>query len=419
MNVWSYCAPLRFLLSTLDFCVVYFMTLSGRCALLSLPVLGIVLLLRTTVWKSSVFAKGAVWAAVFPALWMGKLTIYYKSRIFLPILLWQSWCSGYWWVRYGYLSGIMAALILLVYRHRKLRRILRSLPTASIYGQRVLICDIPISPFSAGLLSPKIVIPMIARKQLGEQDLKTILLHERTHIRLGHLWYFFLWDLLCVLLWGNPFLRIVKSKLREDMEQICDAVTIRRSGQDAVSYGRVILKSLTLLRAETSCLSATFTGENDFTEAKQRIRMVRDYRTYSRRHAAAVCAAALGFLFLAAFVIHQASYPHYTELNGYTVIYVNQDIEFITLYDTDTEPPPIVCRGNYVEIDNQTLRAHLPQNTPKDGFYYIMWGGFMKVPGIGGALNSVWLDGMTDEPTRIAEFDDINDLLYVRLIKWL
>ena len=43
----------------------------------------------------------------------------------------------------------------------------------------------------------------------------------------------------------------------------------------------------------------------------------------------------------------------------------------------------------------------------------------MKVPGIGGALNSVWLNGMTEEPTRIAEFDDINDLLYVRLIKWL
>ena len=95
MNFWSYCAPLRLTLSMLDFCAVYFMTLLGRCVIFSLPVLGIILLLRKTVLRNSTFAKGAVWASMLPVLLVGRLSVYYSgSRLFLPLLLWQSWCSG-------------------------------------------------------------------------------------------------------------------------------------------------------------------------------------------------------------------------------------------------------------------------------------------------------------------------------------
>ena len=284
MSFWSYCAPLRLTLSMIDFCSVYFMTLLGRCAFFSLPALGIILLLRKTALRHSTFAKGAIWAAILPVLFVGRLAVYYGgSRLFLPLLLWQSWCSGYWWVRYGYLAGVIVSLSVMARRRRKLHRMLRGLPTEEIDGQKVYLCPLTVSPFTAGAFHPKIVLPTLAREQLSKSELRIVLLHEQTHIRLAHLWYFSIWEVLCALFWVNPLLRLAAPKLKEDMEQICDAVTIQSRGGDALAYGSVILKSMTLLRDTSVSLPVAFAGEKDFADAKQRMCHVRDYRPYSRR----------------------------------------------------------------------------------------------------------------------------------------
>ena len=421
MSFWTYCAPLRIVFSFLDFCAAYFATLLGRCAALSVPVLGLILLLRKTVWRQSTFARGAAWAGLLPVLFLGKLEVYYKSRVFLSFFQWQSWCCGYWWVRWGYLAGVAVSFALLLRRRAKLRRLLRGLPSESIGAQRVYLCDMPVSPFTAGLVSPKIVIPEIARRQLDESELQTILLHERTHIRHAHLWYFLLWDVLCALLWVDPLLRLSTPKLKEDMERICDAVTIRRSGRDAVFYGRVLLKSMTLLRAEASCLGATFAGETDFADAKERMRRVRDYRPYSRVRAAAPAVLMLCFLLTAALVIHRASLPRYTEIAGFTVFQIVDDVEFVRIYDTlADEPPPLTVTGKgTVAVDNAALRALLPAGSRDSGCYYIMWGGFLKLPGIGGALNSVYVSALSDGAATTAAFEDVGELLYIKLAKWL
>ena len=421
MSFWSYCAPLRLIFSVLDFCAVYFATLLGRCAVLSVPVLALVLLLRETVWRRSVFARGAAWALLLPVPFLGKLSVYYERGFFFPFFQWQNVCGGYWWVRWGYLAGVGVSFALLLRRRAKLSRMLRGLPSERIGGQRVYLCDMPVSPFAAGLVSPKIVIPEIARRQLDESELQTIVLHERTHIRQAHLWYFLAWDVLCALLWADPLLRLAAPKLRADMERVCDAVTIRRSGRDAVSYGRVILKSMALLRAEASCLPATFAGETDFADAKERMSQVRDYRPYSRGHAAAPAACTLCFLLLAALAIHHASLPRYTELSGFSVFRVDNDVEFVRVYDTsgDERPPLTVTGRDTAAIDNAALRAVLPAGSPEDGCYYIMWGGFLKFPGLGGAMNAIYVNGLSDEAVTPAAFEDVNEFLYIKLAKWL
>ena len=421
MSFWSLCAPLRLAFTFLDFFAAYFATLLGRCAALSLPVLGLVLLLRRTAGGQNAFARGAAWAAMLPVLFLGKLGVYYENRIFLPLLLWQSWCCGWWWVRYGYLAGVAVSLALMVRRRVKLHRMLRALPTDSVGGQRVYLCETPVSPFAAGLVSPKIVIPEIAVRQLDEGELETIVLHERTHIRQGHLWYFLLWDVVCALLWVNPVLRLSAPKLKEDMERICDAVTIRRSGRDAVFYGRVSLKSMALLRTEASWLPAAFAGETDFAGAKERMSRVRDYRPYSRSHTAAPAVCAACFLIVAALAIGHASLPRYTGLTGFCVFQVEDDVNFVKVYETNAdEPPPLTVTGkDEVTIDNAALRAVLPAGSSEEGSYYIMWGGFLKVPGIGGAMNSVYVRELSDRATTTASFEDLDELFWIRLAKWI
>ena len=420
MSFWSYCAPLRLTLSMLDFCAVYFMTLLGRCALFSLPVLGIILLLRKTVLRRSTFAKGAVWSAMLPVLLVGRLSVYYSgSKLYLPLLLWQSWCSGYWWVRYGYLVGVVVSLALMVHRRRKLYRLLRDLPTEEIDGQTVYLCLLTVSPFTAGILRPKIVLPALAREQLSESELCTVLLHEQTHIRLGHLWCFSLWEVLCALLWVNPLLRLAMPKLKEDMEQICDAVTIQCRGGDALAYGGVILKTMALLRDTSVSLPVAFVGEKDFADAKQRMRRVRDYRPYSRLRVRVLAASTACFLLLAVLAIHSVSLPRCTNLTGFTILHVSEDVHFTTIYESETGEPPLTLNGDVAEVDCAAFRALLPEDAPQYGYYYIMWGGFMKMPGIGGALNSVWVDALSEEPTASVEFQDINKQFYVKLAKWI
>ena len=419
MSVWSYCAPLRLTLSTIDFCAVYFMTLLGRCAIFSLPVLSIILLLRWLL-RNNTFAKGAVWAMLLPVLLVGRLGVYYSgSKLYLPLLLWQSWCAGYWWVRYGYLAGVIAGFAVTVHRRRKLHRMLRGLPTETIDGQMVYLCPLTVSPFTAGVFRPKIVLPTLAREQLDESELRTVLLHEQTHIRLGHLRYFSLWEVLCVLLWVNPLLRLVLPKLKEDMEQICDAVTIQRHGGDALAYGGVILKSMALLRDTSVSLPAAFADEKGFADAKRRMRQVRDYRPYSRRRVRALAASTVCLLLFAVLAIRSISLPRCTDLTGFTILHVSEDVHFTTIYESETEEPPLTLNGDVAEVDCAAFRALLPEDAPQDGCYYIMWGGFMKMPGIGGALNSVWVGALSEEPTVSVEFQDINDLFYVKLAKWI
>ena len=419
MNVWSYAAPLRRTLEVFDFCAVYFVTLWGRCAALSVPLLALVLLLRKLIWRRGAFVKGAVWTAFVPALFLGKLRVFYENRVFLPLIRWQSWCSGYWFLRYGYLLGIAVSITLLRRRRAKLRRMLRGLPSAELGGQRIFLCDAEVSPFAAGLLFPKIVIPKTAWERLDKSDLQTIILHERTHIRLGHLWIFCSWDVLSALLWINPFLRLCAAKLREDMEHICDAVTIHASGRDAVSYGRVILKSMTLLRPEAA-LPVMFADNTAFHEAKERLRRVRDYRPHSRCYTLVICVCMIALLFASLNAVQTLSLPRYTELTGFTVYQVNHDTEFLTVYQSDSNDGfPLVCDGENAEIDAQALRTLLPDNAPRDRLYGILWGGFLKVPGIGGAMNVVYFDGLPENGVIFAEFDDVNELFYVKLMKLL
>lgn len=117
--------------------------------------------------------------------------------------------------------------------------------------------------------------------------------------------------------------------------------------------------------------------------------------------------------------IYSVSLPRYTNLAGFTVLHVSEDVRFTTIYESETEEPPLTLRGNIAEVDCALFRALLPEDAPRDGYYYIMWGGFMKLPGIGGALNSIWVDAGSEGETASVEFQDVNDLFYVKLAKWI
>ncbi|MBR1701956.1 MAG: M56 family metallopeptidase [Lachnospiraceae bacterium] len=373
----------------IDGVTIYFSVQLGRCAILSVLLLGLVLLLRKTILKNNIFLKGAVWGLFLIVPFLGKLRFYYENELARKLLLWwQDVCMDYAWVRYGYFLGILASAVWLIRKRWKIGKMLAPLPVESVNGQRVYICNAPMSPFTAGLLNHKIVIPRVVRERMSDRAIATIQLHEKTHIRLGHLWVFFLWDLLCTLLWCNPLLRYSSRYLKDDMEHICDAVTIQLSGEDNISYGKLIIKSMTLLSVE-SASPATFSGENDYSCAKERINRIRDYTPYKKGLIFALSTACLVIIICLFVAVGTLSYPTYTE--DVSVSVVDNEGRMTVLEDCPVLKQAFSYDKNYVYIDKSSFCEILDRHGVEASDLYIVFGCYSKLPGIGGGGNSIYV----------------------------
>ena len=129
----------------------------------------------------------------------------------------------------------------------RLQRTVSGMEKVMFENVRIYVTDMNITPFTVGLLKPKIVLPKVMADSYSKDELKSVIQHEQTHIRLGHLWFGFAWDMLRCLLWINPLLTVFQKHFRADMEDICDRVCIQSSRRTAHEYGMVLLKTLKLL----------------------------------------------------------------------------------------------------------------------------------------------------------------------------
>ena len=400
-----------------DICVTYFVIQLGRCALVSFFVLGIVLFVRAFILKDNVFAKGMVWGIFLVVPFMGKLKVFYGNTIItMPFLYWQGVCIKYVWVRYGYLLGVIVSAVWLYCQQRKSTRVMKDLKADFVDNGTVYISKLPISPFSTGLFKPKIIIPDIMRKEFGESELHTIIFHEKTHIQLGHIWIFMFWKILAVLLWLNPFLIRSMSDLKEDMEVICDRVTIGRSGIESTSYGKLVIKSMALLKADMND-AVTFTGEKDFVSAKERIKQIRDYEPCKTGRISLAIMCGTVFVLSLVFLTEKLSFPRYTELTDVTIMDENNQV--VAQGNEDMFQNILVFGRNEVEINNQAFGKTVGSNGAKQKIYYVYWGGYMKLPGIGGAMNSISIEKLDKGEKTYVSYENAEESFIIKLIKWL
>ena len=140
---------------------------------------------------------------------------------------------------------VMAARGLISYG--KLRRTLRAaVPVENT--ENVWLADGIESPFTLGLLHPKIYLPA----GLSEDETACILLHETSHIRsLDTLWKFLGYLALC-LHWFNPLVWLSCALAGRDMELRCDEAVLRKLGEDSrADYAQSILSFAAGLRPVT------------------------------------------------------------------------------------------------------------------------------------------------------------------------
>ncbi len=396
----------------LDFCSVYYVIQLVRCAMISFVVYAFVFVFRKTLLKNRVFLKGALWSLFIPVLFVGKMKFYYENKAGIIIF---SWWTGslinHKWINWLYLLGVFVYAVRLIWKRRKLKKLVAGMEKRKVEGTFVYVAKMPVTPSTIGVFRPKIVMPEVMLKEYSQDELQTILLHEKTHIRLGHLLFYFLWDVLRVLLWINPLLTAGTKYFREDMEEICDWVTIRRSGKKAYAYGQLLLKSVRILQSESENFNmyAAFAGDKEYRNIRQRMTRISLYRPYRRIAAVGILTAVILCIIGGVSWIQNISYSRYNEND--VIFTYGYDGENITFFDDSNVLYQMISfDDSYVYVDREAFENYLLANNAS-GDIFIVFGGFYKLPGIGGTGCSCYYEpGSEEQVVKIPYENPLNDL---------
>lgn len=369
----------------LNLCAVYYVMQLVRCVLFSYAVFAFIFILRKTALKNKAFLKGALWSLLFPVLFIGKMTFFYENRI--GVLLFSGLtklCMSHIWICWLYLCGIFLYATRLFCRKRKLKKLVAGMQKRKVEDTPVYVAKAPVTPSAIGLFRPKIVMPEVMLKEYDREEIQMILLHEKTHIRLGHLLCYFLWDVLRVLLWGNPFLSAGTKYVREDMEEICDLVTIRRSKGKAYAYGQLLLKSMKLLQTESEefHMHAAFVGDNEYQSVRQRVKRIAGYQPYQRTVAVGTWIAAMLCMLGAVVWIWHVSYGRCNPIDSMAVYDMGTGTELFG--DRDALREAVSYDENYIYIKAEAFQELIWNSTVSSEDICFYCGRYYKLPGIGG-----------------------------------
>lgn len=403
----------------LDCFSAYYSIQLGRCVLFSFAALAFVLILRHTLLKNRIFLKGLSWLLFLVIPFVGRLKLFYENAWMLRLFWW--WNSAC--MRYGYLAGMFLTAAVIFRRRRHVRTVVSHMKRTSLGEHEVWVADFSVTPFTTGLLHCRIVLPQNMKDTFSSEELRLICLHEKIHRRLGHLWFYFLWDIGRSLLWINPFLTFCMGAVREDFEDICDAVTIQRSGGNASEYGKLLLKSMSLIQAERVNPGAAFAGTKEYQRTKKRFMRISRFRSYRKRKTFAVCAGGMAVLLGLVCLIQCHSYPNYTEYEE--ILILREDNAFVEIKNPAALARAVQIEADEVVVDVRAVRELLEAQGEYLESYFLLFGGYMKLPGIGGGGNAVYVRDREREGNRIGDSlqripYQNNDAEFVtRLFKWI
>lgn len=147
-------------LAFLDICVVYFALQLMRCVIFSIVLAGVVLLLRRCCFHRMVFAKGMLWPLFLLIPFLGKLKCFYGDTCFIKMSWWLTEIAmSHKWIDYIYMIGVVAVFVRIFCKRYRLRKMMAGMEKTDIGGRSIFVTDMRVTPFTAGLGVPKIVIP--------------------------------------------------------------------------------------------------------------------------------------------------------------------------------------------------------------------------------------------------------------------
>ena len=398
------------LLDCLDYAARYITLKMGRTIVISVFVMLFILLLRRVIdgkkgkktSGSRLYCRVYLWTLLIPIPFMGTLKLsaqYFRWRNPIYIFLYENIMGNPLWSRL-YFAGMAVVGIWLLVRKIRLCRDIRRLPSVdppalhipeeSVGRAEIRRNPSTVPPFSMGIFKPVIVLPERMLEQFDDREIQEILQHEYNHIRRGHLVIYFIMDCFRIIWFINPLVHFCIRWIKEDLELLCDHDTIRFGTLSSEDYGMLLIRSLNYMGCEKGRLKGigetpALAAECSFQVMKKRIRLIADYRECTKRHKGVIRAAMVGILLGLFILIRILSYPSYTPYGDYSM-YSQDGKETVFMNNPEFDHAVLMSEDGIV-VQNDKVKQLLSKTDKKygkDDFFWIYYGGYMKLPGIGG-----------------------------------
>ena len=135
-----------------------------------------------------------------------------------------------------------------------------------------------------GVLHPAIILNEKIIKQLSDAELTTVVCHEVTHIKRGHILWGRIYDYICILNWFNPLTWIAKKDFAVHCEVDCDrnALASLENETTETGYAKAMIRllELTTIHAGNKGHGLSALG---FFLTKRRIELIMSKQTKTRK----------------------------------------------------------------------------------------------------------------------------------------
>ena len=157
---------------------------------------------------------------------------------------------------------------------------------AAVVGYRRTVQVLETSAVSApalfGLLRHRLLLPNGMVDSFSPSELRLVFLHELAHLKRGDLLANWLMNLLVVLHWFNPLVWWAFHRVRNDCEEACDAVALRRvNTEERRAYGHAMVKLVERISLPTSAPGLLGILEKK-SQMERRIGLIADFKKTSR-----------------------------------------------------------------------------------------------------------------------------------------
>lgn len=102
------------------------------------------------------------------------------------------------------------------------------------------------APLTVGVLRASVLVPPVVLENAAEEDLRTVFTHELVHVRRHDFGWNLLLGVLALPLFWHPVMRLVRRRIAESRELVCDATTAEL-GATRLDYARSLVRLASLL----------------------------------------------------------------------------------------------------------------------------------------------------------------------------